>query len=109
VFFDQNLSGGKNMACATCHNPQYAYGPPNSLSVQLGSDPSLEGQRAVPSLRCKSMTPPYNDVAENPDGITQNAPGGYSAPVYDCIDGRIEIDNLIAGRDAGQGLILVVH
>ncbi|MGI4812874.1 MAG: cytochrome-c peroxidase [Janthinobacterium lividum] len=76
LFFDQNLSGGKNMACATCHNPQFAYGPPNSLSVQLGSDPSLAGQRAVPSLRYKSMTPPYNDVADNPDGITQNAPGG---------------------------------
>jgi cytochrome c peroxidase len=76
LFFDQNLSGGKNMACATCHNPQFAYGPPNSLSVQLGSDPSQAGQRAVPSLRYKAMTPPYNDVAENPDGITQNAPGG---------------------------------
>jgi cytochrome c peroxidase len=76
LFFDQNLSGGKNMSCASCHNPQYAYGSPNSLSVQLGSDPSKAGQRAVPSLRYKSMTPPYNDVANNPDGITQNAPGG---------------------------------
>jgi cytochrome c peroxidase len=76
LFFDQNLSGNKNMACATCHNPQFAYGPPNSLAVQLGSDPSVAGQRAVPSLRYKSMTPPYNDVADNPDGITQNAPGG---------------------------------
>lgn len=76
LFFDKNLSSGKNMSCATCHNPQYAYGPPNSLSVQLGSDPSQAGQRAVPSLRYKSMTPPYNDVADNPDGITQNAPGG---------------------------------
>src|ERR1700744_1868306 len=76
AFFDQTLSGGKNMACASCHSPQFAYGPPNSLSVQLGSDPSQAGQRAVPSLRYKAMTPPYNDVAENPDGITQNAPGG---------------------------------
>ncbi|MCC8393565.1 cytochrome-c peroxidase [Paraburkholderia sp. MMS20-SJTR3] len=76
LFFDQNLSGNRNMACATCHNPQYAYGPPNSLAVQLGSDPSLAGQRAVPSLRYKSMTPAYNDIADNPDGITQNAPGG---------------------------------
>lgn len=76
LFFDQNLSGGKNMSCASCHSPQYAYGPPNSLSVQLGSDPSQAGQRAVPSLRYKSMTPPYNDIADNPDGITQNAPGG---------------------------------
>jgi cytochrome c peroxidase len=76
LFFDQNLSSGKNMSCASCHSPQFAYGPPNSLSVQLGSDPSVAGQRAVPSLRYKSMTPPYDDVAANPDGVTVNAPGG---------------------------------
>ena len=76
MFFDQNLSGNKNMSCASCHSPQYAYGPPNSLSVQLGSDGVSAGQRAVPSLRYKSMTPDYNDSAENPDGQTQNAPGG---------------------------------
>lgn len=76
IFFDKTLSGNKNMACASCHDPAYAYGPPNSLSVQLGSDPSQAGVRAVPSLRYKSMTPPYNDNADNPDGVTQNAPGG---------------------------------
>jgi cytochrome c peroxidase len=76
IFFDKTLSGNKNMACASCHDPAYAYGPPNSLSVQLGSDPSQVGVRAVPSLRYKTMTPPYNDNAENPDGVTQNAPGG---------------------------------
>ncbi|MGF6266581.1 cytochrome c peroxidase [Paraburkholderia youngii] len=76
LFFDSNLSGNKNMACATCHDPAYAYGPPNSLSVQLGSDPTQSGARAVPSLRYKDATPPYNDVAANPDNVTSNAPGG---------------------------------
>jgi cytochrome c peroxidase len=76
MFFDKNLSGNKNMSCASCHDPAFAYGPPNSLSVQLGSDPSQAGVRAVPSLRYKSMTPPYDDNAPNPDGVTQNAPGG---------------------------------
>lgn len=76
LFFDKNLSGNRNMSCATCHDPAYAYGPPNSLSVQLGSDPSQAGVRAVPSLRYKSMTPAYADNAANPDGVTQNAPGG---------------------------------
>jgi cytochrome c peroxidase len=76
LFFDQNLSGNKNMSCATCHDPAYAYGPPNSLSVQLGSDPSQSGVRAVPSLRYKSMTPSYDDNAANPDGVSLNAPGG---------------------------------
>lgn len=76
IFFDKTLSSNKNMSCATCHDPAYAYGPPNSLSVQLGSDPSQSGVRAVPSLRYKAMTPPYDDNAANPDGVTQNAPGG---------------------------------
>jgi cytochrome c peroxidase len=76
LFFDKNLSRGKNMACSTCHDPQFSYGPPNNLSVQLGSQPSRIGQRAVPSLCYKSMTPSYSDIAENPDGISQNAPGG---------------------------------
>jgi cytochrome c peroxidase len=76
VFFDQNLSGGRNMACASCHDPQYAYGPPNSLAVQLGSDPSLAGTRAVPSLRYKESTPPYDDNAANPDGVTSASAGG---------------------------------
>jgi cytochrome c peroxidase len=76
LFFDKTLSGGKNMACATCHDPAYAYGPPNSLAVQLGSDPSKSGERAVPSLRYKDATPAYDDNAVNPDGVTQNSPGG---------------------------------
>jgi cytochrome c peroxidase len=76
AFVDQTLSGGKNMACSSCHSPQYAYGPPNSLSVQLGSDPTQAGTRAVPSLRYKDATPPYADLASNPDGVTLAAAGG---------------------------------
>jgi cytochrome c peroxidase len=76
AFFDRNLSGGKNMSCASCHDPQYAYGPPNSVSVQLGSDLTQTGVRAVPSLRYKESTPAYSDDAPNPDGVTSNSPGG---------------------------------
>ena len=76
AFVDQTLSGGRNMSCSSCHSPQYAYGPPNSLSVQLGSDPTKTGTRAVPSLRYKDATPPYADQATNPDGVTLAAAGG---------------------------------
>jgi cytochrome c peroxidase len=76
AFFDPTLSGGKNMSCSSCHSPQYAYGPPNSLSVQLGSDPTKAGTRAVPSLRYKDATPAYADNAANPDGVTLPAAGG---------------------------------
>ncbi|WP_280808702.1 cytochrome-c peroxidase [Variovorax boronicumulans] len=76
AFFDKNLSGGRNMSCASCHDPQYAYGPPNSISVQLGSDVTKIGARAVPSLRYKESTPAFSDDAPNPDGVTSNSPGG---------------------------------
>jgi cytochrome c peroxidase len=76
AFVDTALSGGRNMSCSSCHSPQYAYGPPNSLSVQLGSDPTKAGQRATPSLRYKDATPPYADNAANPDGVTLASPGG---------------------------------
>jgi len=76
AFFDRNLSGGRNMSCASCHDPQYAYGPPNSISVQLGSDLTRTGVRAVPSLRYRESTPAYSDDAPNPDGVTSNSPGG---------------------------------
>ena len=68
AFFDQTLSSGKNMSCASCHSPQFAYGPPNSLAVQLGSDPAQSGARAAPSLRYKDATPPYDDNAANRRG-----------------------------------------
>lgn len=52
IFFDHSLSASGKMACATCHDPRFAYGPPNGLAVQSGG-PSLKsaGYRAVPSLR----------------------------------------------------------
>ena len=77
MFFDQSLSGSGKMACATCHDPAFAYGPPNNLAVQLGG-PKLDqmGNRAVPSLRYKDITPPYADLLDNPDGFSAPGPGG---------------------------------
>ena len=52
IFNDPSLSASGQLSCASCHSPAYAYGPPNSLAVQLGG-PALDrqGARAVPSLR----------------------------------------------------------
>jgi cytochrome c peroxidase len=76
IFHDQTLSASGKMACATCHDPNNAYGPPNDLAVQLGG-PTLaaSGTRAVPSLRYKSVTPPFADLLDNPDGISTPGPG----------------------------------
>src|SRR5262245_58978455 len=77
IFFDASLSASGKMSCATCHDPAYAYGPPNDLAVQLGG-PKLSdaGTRAVPSLRYQEYTPPYADLLDNPDGISAPGPGG---------------------------------
>jgi cytochrome c peroxidase len=36
IFFDTTLSSSGKMACASCHSPDHAYGPPNDASVMLG-------------------------------------------------------------------------
>jgi cytochrome c peroxidase len=51
IFFDTRLSSSGKMACASCHSPDHAYGPPTDASVVLGGpDLTLQGVRAVPSL-----------------------------------------------------------
>ena len=52
LFFDPSLSASGKLACATCHDPRHAYGPPNDRAVELGGpDLTRPGTRAVPSLR----------------------------------------------------------
>ncbi|MEI9942437.1 MAG: cytochrome c peroxidase [Pseudomonadota bacterium] len=77
LFFDKSLSATGTQACATCHDPNHAYGPPNGLAVQLGGPTGkLLGTRAVPSLRYTEYTPGYSDLLDNADGIAPPAPGG---------------------------------
>jgi cytochrome c peroxidase len=77
MFFDKTLSASRKISCATCHSPDFAYGPPNSLAVQLGGvDDNTPGVRAAPSLRYQEFTPPYSDLLDNPDGVTPPGPGG---------------------------------
>jgi cytochrome c peroxidase len=77
LFFDKSLSASGAMSCATCHDPDHAYGPPNDLAVQLGGPHRDQaGIRAVPSLRYKEYTPAYSDLLDNPDGFSAPGPGG---------------------------------
>jgi cytochrome c peroxidase len=51
IFFDTSLSSSGSLACASCHSPDHAYGPPNDGPVMLGGPTlTLPGARAVPSL-----------------------------------------------------------
>ena len=40
MFFDPRLSASGKQACATCHDPAHAFGPPSALPVQSRLDPS---------------------------------------------------------------------
>jgi cytochrome c peroxidase len=52
IFFDPSLSASGRLACASCHDPAHAYGPPDARAVQLGGvSMDRQGMRAVPSLR----------------------------------------------------------
>ncbi|MBC8638313.1 cytochrome-c peroxidase [Caballeronia sp. EK] len=60
LFFDPSLSGSGKLACASCHSPSHAFGPPNALSVQLGgNDMHRPGFRAVPSLKYLQSVPAF--------------------------------------------------
>jgi cytochrome c peroxidase len=81
LFFDGKLSASGKMSCATCHDPRFAYGPPNDLSTQLGGpDLKRTGVRAVPSLRYLHTLPPFSehhfDEAVD-ESIDQGPTGGH--------------------------------
>jgi cytochrome c peroxidase len=61
IFFDASLSSSGKVACASCHSPDHAYGPPNDGPVMLGGPTlSLQGARAVPSLTYLERQPDFS-------------------------------------------------
>jgi cytochrome c peroxidase len=79
MFFDPTLSASGRMACATCHDPKFAYGPAGKSAVELGgSDLERSGFRAVPSLRYQQNVPPFSEhyFDEAVDESTDQGPTG---------------------------------
>ena len=80
LFFDRSLSASGKVACAGCHDPRRAFGPPNDSPVQLGGrDGRQAGVRAVPSLMYTQNIPPFTEHYfddEGDDSIDQGAAGG---------------------------------
>jgi cytochrome c peroxidase len=80
LFFDRSLSASGRMACATCHDPAHAFGPPNALAVQRGgTDGRAPGLRAVPSLEYQQNLPPFTEHFFDSDGndsVDQGPAGG---------------------------------
>jgi cytochrome c peroxidase len=82
LFFDPALSVSGQMSCATCHDPRFAYGPPNARATQLGGpDLKSEGLRAAPALRYLQTLPPFTehhfDEAVD-ESIDQGPTGGHT-------------------------------
>jgi cytochrome c peroxidase len=80
LFFDVSLSASGRVACATCHAPKHAFGPPNDSPVQRGgSDGRHSGVRAVPSLMYTQNIPAFTEHYyddEGDDSIDQGPAGG---------------------------------
>jgi cytochrome c peroxidase len=69
IFFDTSLSASGKMACATCHDPRYAYGPPPGKAIAYGGkDLRQPGVRATPSLRYLQGAPPFSEQYHFIDG-----------------------------------------
>lgn len=80
LFFDKELSGNRDMACATCHHPSLLTGDALSLSI---------GTKAVGGIG------PFRDLGEGRPFIPRNAPEVFNrgAPDWTSMfwDSRIEI------------------
>jgi cytochrome c peroxidase len=67
IFFDASLSSSGKLACASCHSPDHAYGPPNDAPVMLGGpDLASPGMRAVPSLTYLERQPEFSIGPDDP-------------------------------------------
>ena len=89
MFADPSLSASGRLACASCHSPERAFGPPNALAVQLGGDMRQPGLRAVPSLRYLQATPPFTEhFFESEDEADESVDNGPTGGL--TWDGRVD-------------------
>jgi cytochrome c peroxidase len=81
LFFDPALSASGRQACASCHSPDHAFGPPDEAAVRKGGpDLQRSGLRAVPSLMYLQSVPAFSehffDSDDEADGSVDNGPTG---------------------------------
>ncbi len=74
LFFDPALSASGRLACATCHDPRFAYGPADSRPVANGgAGLDHPGLRAIPSLRYTQNIPPFSEQPLDEEGEQASA------------------------------------
>lgn len=82
MFFDPALSANGRVACASCHDPAHAFGPPNGAAIQPSGRrvDDTSGLRAAPSLRYLQSVPPFAEHFrdnEGDDSGDKGPTGGY--------------------------------
>ena len=90
LFADPRLSASGRLACASCHSPDHAFGPPNALAVQAGgADMRRPGLRAAPSLRYLQSVPQFTEhLFESEDEADESVDNGPSGGL--TWDGRVD-------------------
>jgi cytochrome c peroxidase len=81
MFFDKTLSANGRVACASCHDPAFAFGPSNGAAVQPGVRATVRGFRATPSLRYLHSLPPFSEHHfdnEGDDSVDLGPTGGHT-------------------------------
>jgi cytochrome c peroxidase len=89
LFRDPSLSASGKMACATCHSPLHAFGPPNGLAVQRGGVDGCEARHARGSFahvpaKHSAIHRALLRFDEGDDSIDQGPAGGRTW------DGRVQ-------------------
>ena len=105
LFFDPALSASGSLACATCHDPRYAYGPPPGKAIAVGGkDMRSGGTRAVPSLRYLQTLQPFEEHHQFGDGDDEPAGGftwdGRKASAHAQAEVPLLANNEMANGDA---------
>jgi len=107
MFFDPSLSASGKLACATCHDPRYAYGPPPGKALAYGGkDMRQPGTRAVPSLRYLNGMPAFAEQHHFVDGDVGPVGGftwdGRAGSLHEQAVVPLLAANEMANRDAAE-------
>jgi len=111
LFFDPSLSSSGRLACASCHDPANAYGPPRGAGPVMrgGTRMDRPGLRTVPSLRYLQHVPRftrhlYLSRTDDPEDV---GPGG--GLMWDGRADTLDVQALIPLLDAREMANRDVH
>ena len=109
LFFDTNLSKNRSMACATCHNPDFAFTDPrdsgHGLAVSLGDDGTSLGDRNAPTASYARFSPRFHKNSEGKyvggqflDGREPDLAGQAGGPPLNPIEMGMPDEASVVGR-----------